>query len=48
VFSAVADEPRVLVNSMNCPLYLLCFAVGNKAAERPALRIADYLLRMVP
>jgi len=31
VFAAVAPEPKVLRNSTNCPLYLLCFAVGNQA-----------------
>ena len=30
VFAGVAEEPRVLWNSANCPLYLLCFAVGNE------------------
>ena len=44
VFSAVADEPRVLRNSANCPLYLLCFAVGNANGAPIALRIANHLL----
>jgi len=44
VFAAVADEPRVLRNSANCPLYLLCFAVGNENGARIALRIANHLL----
>jgi len=48
VFAAVAERPRILRNSRNCPLYLLCFAVGNKAGARPAMRIAEYLLRTVP
>lgn len=44
VFAAVADEPRVLRNSANCPLYLLCFAVGNEKGAPIALRIVNYLL----
>jgi three-Cys-motif partner protein len=44
VFAAVADEPRVLRNSANCPLYLLCFAVGNQNGAPIALRIANHLL----
>jgi len=44
VFPAVAEEPRVLRNSANCPLYLLCFAVGNEKGAPIAMRIADYLL----
>jgi three-Cys-motif partner protein len=44
VFPAVAEDPRVLRNSTNCPLYLLCFAVGNENGARIALRIANHLL----
>lgn len=44
VFPAVAEEPRVLRNSANCPLYLLCFAVGNAKGAPIALRIANHLL----
>jgi three-Cys-motif partner protein len=44
VFPAVAEEPRVLRNSANCPLYLLCFAAGNEKGAPTALRIANYLL----
>lgn len=44
VFAAVADEPKVLRNSANCPLYLLCFAVGNDKGAPIALRIANHLL----
>lgn len=44
VFPAVAEEPRVLRNSANCPLYLLCFAVGNEKGAPIALRIANHLL----
>ena len=31
----------------NCPLYLLCFAVGNKGGKDIALRIANHLLKEV-
>jgi three-Cys-motif partner protein len=44
VFAAVAEEPKVLRNSANCPLYLLCFAVGNEKGAPIALRIANHLL----
>jgi len=44
VFTAVADEPKVLRNSANCPLYLLCFAVGNEKGAPIALKIANHLL----
>jgi three-Cys-motif partner protein len=44
VFCAVSDYPRVLSNSSNCPLYLLCFASNNKAGASIALRIANHLL----
>lgn len=44
VFPAVADEPRVLRNSANCPLFLLCFAAGNENGAPIALRIANHLL----
>ncbi len=45
VFAGVAEEPGVLRNSRNNPLYLLCFAVGNERARDIALRIATHLLR---
>lgn len=44
VFPAGVAEPRVLRNSANCPLYLLCFAVGNEKGAPIALRIANHLL----
>jgi len=47
VFPAVAPRPGVLRNSTNCPLYLLCFAVGseNPKAQRIAMNIAEHLLK---
>lgn len=46
VFPGVAPKPKVLMNSMNCPLYLFCFAVGspNPKAREIALRIANHIL----
>jgi hypothetical protein len=46
IFPGVA-EPAVLRNSANCPLYLLCFAAANKNGARPALKIANDLLKRV-
>jgi three-Cys-motif partner protein len=45
IFAGVADEPGVLRNSSNNPLYLLCFAVANKRGAPVALPIANHLLR---
>lgn len=45
IFAAVADAPKVLRNSANSPLYLLCFAVGNPNGAPIALRIANHLLQ---
>jgi hypothetical protein len=45
IFSGVADNPGVLRNSANNPLYLLCFAVSNERAKPIALRIAEHLLK---
>lgn len=47
VFAGVADEPAVLRNSANNPLYLLCFAVGSSSGKDIALRIARHLLSKV-
>jgi hypothetical protein len=47
VFAGVADEPKVLLSSANCPLYLLCFAVGNPKGANIALKIANHLLKKV-
>jgi three-Cys-motif partner protein len=44
IFAGVANEPKILRNSANCPLYLLCFAVGNENGAPIALRIANHLL----
>jgi len=47
IFAGVAEEPGVLRNSANNPLYLLCFAVGNERGKPIALRIAEHLLKEV-
>lgn len=44
IFAGVADEPGVLRNSSNNPLYLLCFAVANERGRDIALRIAEHIL----
>jgi three-Cys-motif partner protein len=45
VFAGVVEEPGVLWNSANNPLYLFCFAVGNERGKDIALRIANHLLK---
>ena len=49
VFPAIAPNPGVLRNSTNCPLYLLCFAVGseNPRAQGIALNVANHILKEV-
>jgi three-Cys-motif partner protein len=47
VFAGVSENPAVLRNSKNCPLYLLCFAAGNAKGAPIAIRIADNLLEGV-
>lgn len=45
VFAGVAKKPLPLMNSRNNPLYLLCFACGNKKGAPIALRIANHILK---
>jgi three-Cys-motif partner protein len=47
IFAGVAAEPKVLFNSSQCPLYLLCFASGNPKGAPIALKIADHLLKRI-
>ena len=47
VFAGVADEPGVLRNSANNPLYLLCFAAATSKGAPIALKIANHLLKEV-
>lgn len=46
VFPGVAPNPRMLMNSTNCPLYLFCFAVSSDSpkARAIALDIANHIL----
>ena len=46
IFPAVAENPLVLRNKGNCPLYLFCFAAANPGrGGEIALRIANHLLK---
>lgn len=45
LFAGVAKRPLPLYNSRNNPLYLLCFASGNKKGAPIALRIAEHILK---
>ena len=45
VFVGVSKNPLPLPNSKGVPLFLLCFAVANLKGAKPALKIANYLLR---
>jgi three-Cys-motif partner protein len=45
IFPGVAENPGVLRNSSNSPLYLLCFAASNRRGAPIALRIAEHLLK---
>jgi three-Cys-motif partner protein len=44
-FPYVAQNPLPLLNSTNCPLYLLCFAAGNPKGGPIAKRIAEHILK---
>lgn len=45
IFTHVAEKPLPLLNSSNCPLYLLCFAAGNPKGGPIAKRIAEHILK---
>ncbi len=45
IFSGVAENPLPLFNSMNNPLFLLCFASANDRGAQTAIRIAQDILR---
>ena len=45
VFAGVSKNPLPLRNSKGVPLFLLCFAASNPKGAKPALRIANHLLR---
>lgn len=44
IFPGVVDEPLILRNSKNSPLYLLLFAAGNKTGSKTAVRIAGDII----
>lgn len=44
IFVGVADNPPLLYNSNNVPLYLLCFAAGNPKGAKTAVNIAQDIL----
>lgn len=45
VFPFVASNPLILSNSRNSPLFLLCFAAGNKKGGPTAIKIAQDILK---
>jgi three-Cys-motif partner protein len=45
IFPGVADNPRLLLNSRNSPLFLLCFAAANPRGTTVAIKIAQDILR---
>lgn len=45
VFPGVAENPRLLYNSRNNPLYLFCFAAANPKGSKVALKIAQHILK---
>lgn len=47
IFAGVAQRPAVLLNRRGSPLYLLCFAAGNRRGAPIALKIAEHLLNGV-
>ncbi|QLE45750.1 three-Cys-motif partner protein TcmP (plasmid) [Nostoc sp. C052] len=44
-FAGVAENPLVLRNSRNNPLFLLCFASGNPKGAPTAIKIAQHILK---
>jgi three-Cys-motif partner protein len=46
IFPAVAENPRILYNAKNTPLFLFCFAIANdkQSAIDLALRVANHIL----
>jgi len=45
IFADVAPNPLPLLNSTNTPIYLLCFAAGNPKGAKPAVKIAQDILK---
>jgi len=44
IFCGVAENPLLLCNSKNNPLYLLCFASGNPKGSKIAVNIAEDIM----
>lgn len=45
IFAHVVEQPLILKNSKNSPMYALCFAAGNPRGAKTAVKIASYLTR---
>ena len=45
IFAEVAENPLLLRNSKNNPLYLLCFASGNPRGAKTAVKIVNDILK---
>ena len=45
LFPGVADNPLILRNSRNSPMYLLCFAAANERGAPVAVKIAQRILK---
>lgn len=43
--NCVAENPKILPNTKNSPMYLLCFATSNPNAATPAIKIAQHMLK---
>jgi three-Cys-motif partner protein len=48
VFAGVAPNPYTLRNTQGAPLFLLCFAAANPNAVKPAIKIAQDILKRDP
>jgi three-Cys-motif partner protein len=44
IFAGVVEEPMYLYNSTNNPIFLLCFASGNKKGSKTAIKIAKDII----
>lgn len=45
IFPAVSQNPLVMKNSCNNPMYLFCFAASNEQRAKTALNIANHILK---
>jgi three-Cys-motif partner protein len=45
VFAGVAENPRILYDAHDHPLFLFCFAAANERGARIAKKIAEYILK---